>query len=270
MQDDTRNLNITHGMDVIGADGDKIGEVSGVEGEYMVVVKGFFFPSDHYIPFSAVSAVDDKVYLNVTKDAALNQGWDTVPETTTTTGAYGTDQTAAAYGTDQAAAAQGDLATDTAYVDQTVDDTVLHDETVVPGTDQTDTLRVELAEEELTARTREVERGAVHIDKVTTEEQQTIDVPVTEEQVTINRRVVDRDVAPGDATFEEGTIEVPLRGEEVEVEKRARVREEIEVGKEQVTTSERVTDTVRREEARITDDTETVVDDVDGVDRPLR
>jgi uncharacterized protein (TIGR02271 family) len=256
----SRNFNITHGMDVVGADGDKIGEVSGVEGEYIIVVKGFFFPSDHYIPFSAINDVDDKVYLNVTKDAALNQGWDTAPETTTT----------AAYGTDQATAAQGDLTTDTGYVDGTVDDTYLREDTVVSEGDNADSLRVELAEEELTARTREVDRGAVHVDKVTTEEQQTLEVPVTEEQVTINRRTVDRDVAPGDASFEEGTIEVPLRGEEVEVEKRARVREEIEIGKEQVTSSERVTDTVRREEARITDDTETVIDDVDDVNRNRR
>jgi uncharacterized protein (TIGR02271 family) len=262
MQNDYSNWTISNGMDVVGADGDKIGEVSGVEGEYIVVVKGFFFPSDHYIPFSAVNSVDDKVYLNVTKDAALNQGWDTAPTTTTTT---------AAYGTDQATAAQGDLTTDTAYTDttyadDTVTDTTLRDETIGTEVGDRDSLRVELAEEELTATTRGVERGAVHVDKVTTEEQQTLEVPVTEERVTINRRVVDRDVAAGDATFEEGSIDVPVRGEEVEVDKRARVREEIEIGKEQVTTSQQVTDTVRREEARITDDTDTVVDDVD---RPL-
>ena len=46
---------------------------------------------------------------------------------------------------------------------------------------------------------------------------------------------LDRDVAPGDTTFEEGTIKVPVYGEEVEVEKRARVREEVEIDKEQVT-----------------------------------
>jgi len=257
MQTDYSNWTISNGMDVVGTDGDKIGEVSGVEGEYIVVVKGFFFPSDHYIPFSAVNSVDDKVYLNVTKDAALNQGWDTAPTTTN-----------AAYGTDQATAGQGDLTTDTAYTDTTyaddnVTDTTLRDETV----GDRDSLRVELAEEDLTATTRGVERGAVHVDKVTTEEQQTLEVPVTEERVTINRRVVDRDVVPGDATFEEGSIDVPVRGEEVEVDKRARVREEIEIGKEQVTTSQQVTDTVRREEARIADDTDTVVDDVD---RPLR
>src|SRR3990170_1301338 len=78
-------FNITSGMDVVGADGGKVGSVANVEGEYVVVSKGFFFPSDYYIPTSAISAVDDKVYLNVTKDDALNQGWDTVPSTTSTT-----------------------------------------------------------------------------------------------------------------------------------------------------------------------------------------
>lgn len=257
MQDDYRDFNISQGMDVVGADGDKIGEVAGVEGEYIIVVKGFFFPSDHYIPLSAIDAVDDKVYLNVTRDAALNQGWETAPETS-----------AAAYGTGQANAAQGNLTTDTAYLDEAVTDSTYVDE---PVSDTT--LRVELAEEELTAHTRKVERGAVHVDKVITEEQQTFDVPVTEERVTIERRVVDRDVAPGDATFEEGTIEIPLRGEEVEIEKRARVREEIEIGKEQVITTERVTDTVRREDVRISSDADTIMEDsdtVDGDDRPIR
>ena len=129
--------------------------------------------------------------------------------------------------------------------------------------EEAERIDIELAEEELTATTREVERGAVQVDKVVTEEQQTLDVPVTEERVSVSRRVVDRDVAPGETTFAEGTIEVPVRGEEVAVEKRARVREEIEIDKEQVTGTERVTDTVRREEARITDDTGAVVEGQD-------
>ena len=77
---------------------------------------------------------------------------------------------------------------------------------------------------------------------------------------------LDRDVAPSDTTFEEGTIEVPVHGEEIEVEKRARVREEVEIDKERVTGTQQVTDTVRREEAWITDHTETV----EGGPRPRR
>jgi uncharacterized protein (TIGR02271 family) len=255
-------------MDVVGSDGDKVGDAAGLEGDYLIVRKGFFFPSDYYIPTSAINSVDDRVTLSVTKDEALHQGWDMVP---------------AADGTDQVSVVQDDLdrpivdpglnienpvpgATVAAGIEETAGEPFEHQATA-NATQVDDAVRVELAEEELTAQTRPVERGAVQVDKVVTEEQQTLDVPVTDERVTVNRRVVDRDVAPGETTFEEGTIEVPVYGEEVEVEKRARVREEIEVDKEQVTDTERVTDTVRREEARITDHTGSVVEDQD---RPTR
>jgi len=264
---DRSTLNISAGQDVYGADGAKVGNVSGMEGDYIVVSKGFFFPTDYYIPTGAINSADaDGIYLNVTKDEALNQGWDMLPDTT----AYRPDQ----------------MGTSQEVLDQTVVDAGLHIDNPVPRAtsdvglgesadepfdhqsttrashvDDEDALRVELAEEELTAQVRPVERGAVHIDKVVTDEQQTLDVPVTEERVTVNRRIIDREVAPGETTFEDATIEVPIRGEEIEVDKRARVREEIEIEKEAVTETERVTDTVRREEARITDDTETVVDE---------
>ena len=250
MDIDRTTLSIRGGQDVFGADGEKVGSVSNMEGDYIVVSKGFFFPTDYYIPTSAINSVDDDgVYLNVTKDEALNQGWDTMP-----------------------------VATSGSYVEEPIVDAGLHIDNPVPDTaayradadayrDDTDSARVELAEEELTARTRPVERGAVHVDKVVTEEEQTLDVPVTEERVNVTRRVVDRDVAPGETTFDEATIEVPVRGEDVEVETRARVREEIEIDKEAVTGTERVSGTVRREEAHITDDTGKVVD---SDDRPIR
>src|SRR5690349_14320153 len=68
---------IPEGTDVIGADGDKVGKVVAAQAQYIVVEKGFFFPTDYYIPTNAINNYDgDKVYLNVTKDEALNQGWD--------------------------------------------------------------------------------------------------------------------------------------------------------------------------------------------------
>ena len=75
MDNDRTTLNITGGTDVFGADGEKVGSVSGVEGDYLVVSKGFFFPTDYYIPTSAITTADDDgVYLNVTKDEALQPG----------------------------------------------------------------------------------------------------------------------------------------------------------------------------------------------------
>jgi uncharacterized protein (TIGR02271 family) len=253
------NLSISGGMDVVGADDEKVGTVAELQGAFLIVSKGFFFPTDYYIPTTAVSTVDgNKVYLNVTKDEALNQGWDMVPEATTTTTAY-QDQPIVDPGLridNPVQTGSQDVSYDSAFTDQ-VDS-------------NSDTVNVALTEEELTARTRSVERGSVQVDKIVTAEEQTLEVPVTEERIHVTRRVVDRDVRAGDETFEEGTIEVPLRGEEVEIEKRARVREEIEIGKEQVTSTERVSDTVRREDIRISSDGDTVMEDVDAIDEADR
>jgi uncharacterized protein (TIGR02271 family) len=51
-----------------------------------------------------------------------------------------------------------------------------------------------------------------------------------------------------------------VRGEEVDVQKRVRVAEEIEVGKEAVQRTERVAGTVRREEVRVEESTATTTD----------
>src|SRR5690242_3392701 len=70
------------GMNVYGADGDKVGSIVAVDPRYLVVEKGFFFPTDYYIPISAIARIDpdrDEVWLTVDKDAALNQGWDVAP-----------------------------------------------------------------------------------------------------------------------------------------------------------------------------------------------
>src|SRR5215217_6911908 len=85
------------GAEVFGADGDKVGTVSEVYPGYIIVEKGFFFPTDYYIPMSAIATYDaNRVYLTVSKDAALGRGWDMRPvdletatlETTATTDTF--------------------------------------------------------------------------------------------------------------------------------------------------------------------------------------
>lgn len=205
------------GMDVIGADNEKVGEVDSVAADHFVVRKGFFFPDDHFIPMQAVASYDDeRIYLNVTKDEALEQQWTNPP------------------------VAAGDPAvadtTDADYADRTA---------------EADLTNVAVHEEELVAQRREVDRGDVEITKNVVEEEASIEVPVTEEHVNVSRRTVDREVAPGEAAFEEGAIEIPVHGEEVDVEKRTRVTEEIDIDKIAEQRTERVTDTVRREEVEI-------------------
>ena len=71
---------IPAGTEVIAADGEKVGEVVGAFRDYVVVEKGWFFPTDYYVPRDAVERYDGShVYLTVEKDDALNRGWDAVP-----------------------------------------------------------------------------------------------------------------------------------------------------------------------------------------------
>lgn len=276
------------GMDVIGSDGEKVGEIDAVEQDYFVVRKGFFFPSDHYIPFSAVDSYDDNaVYLNVTKDGALDQQWSEAPVSGTTSTNVGVDDRLGVEGTaagttwgqtdveDDSYTGVTDVSAnndvlDPAYTDKDLDG---YDRGVTGSTggtydaDYTDRNvgtyeggddTIEVREETLGARTREVERGAVHVDKHVVEEQQTLEVPVTEEEVHIERRAVDR---PADSIdLDEASYEIPLRGEEVELTREARVVEEIDIDKTARERTETVSGAVRREEVDINTDEV----DVDG------
>jgi uncharacterized protein (TIGR02271 family) len=215
---------ISVGDDVYGSDGDKVGSVAEVQSGYIVVEKGFFLPTDYYIPLSAIaSASGGQVYLSTTRDAALNSGWDVVPDVQATT--------------------MSSRATATATGEE---------------------IRIPVMEEELTATVREQEAGAVRIEKDVIAEERTLDVPVTEERVRVERRVVDRPVTAADAdAFEETVIDVPLRRETVDVQKQARVAEEVVVGKEAVQRTERVADTVRKEEVFVDEDA-TLIDETKG------
>jgi len=226
---------VSVGDEVYGSDGDKVGTVSEVQTGYIVVEKGFFFPTDYYIPMSAVASADaDRVYLTLAKDAALNSGWDAQP----------TDLETASYATAYDASTSSDV---------TAGNRAFGTGTTQVGTDEE--IRIPVIEEELTATVRPQEAGAVRIEKDVVTEEQTLDVPVTEERVRIERRVVDRPVSAADAeAFEETVIEVPLRSETVDVQKQARVTGEVVVSKEATQRTERVSDTVRREEVTVDED----------------
>jgi uncharacterized protein (TIGR02271 family) len=262
--------NVRKGMNVLGSDGEKLGEVDGVEANSIVVKKGFFFPQDYYIPADAVANTDgDNVYLSVSKDAALDQRWDTPPVGVGVTGyemneasmssPSGGERQAGSAITTNADRVSGYTRTEAGMTSgghqdhaQPFDHDVegnLHDE------DRDHAVDVPLAQEELTARTQPVERGTVRVDKDVVKEEQTLEVPVTEERVNVQRRAVDRDATVSDADFGEGSIDIPVRGEDVEVGRETRVTEEVEISKEPVQRTERVSGTVRREEVHVDDDT---------------
>lgn len=88
---------LTEGTDVYGSDGEKVGRVISVYTNYVVIEKGFFFPTDYFIPIDAIASYDgDKAYLNVTKDEAMNRGWDIAPGEGDATGAEAFDATGTA------------------------------------------------------------------------------------------------------------------------------------------------------------------------------
>jgi uncharacterized protein (TIGR02271 family) len=110
---------------------------------------------------------------------------------------------------------------------------------------------LQLREEELVVEKQTVDRGKVRVSKDVVTEQKTLEVPVRREEVTIERTPVDR--RPSDRPFDERgeTISVPVHEERVDVKKQPVVYEEIGIGKREVQATERFSDTVRREEARI-------------------
>lgn len=212
-------------MDVVGADGEKIGQVNGILGHYIVVSKGFIFTINYYIPRNAVATVSDKVHLTVSRHDALNQNWDAQP----------TDLPIADAGDDN------ELST--------------HDVTTP--------LTVRLHEEEVDASTREIERGRARVETVVTEHEHELDLPVNEEHVLVRREPVDREVKPGETVFTERTFEVPLRGEEVVIDRHVQVVEELEIDTEVVERTEHVTTTARREDVHVYDEDGNLMDATD-------
>jgi uncharacterized protein (TIGR02271 family) len=208
---------LQQGWDVYGADGEKVGDVSELHEGYFIAKQGLIFSHEHYIPFSAISRVEhDRVYLAVTKDQIEAQGWDQAPP-------HGSGVLPAA----------GRQRGQERLEDQ-------------------DTMQ--LREEQLRVNKQQREAGEVEVRKEVVAEQQTLDVPVTHEEVVIERHPVDRAEGEHRAAGEIGggqTLRVPVREEQVTVDKDTVVTEEIEVGKRQVQDTQRVADTVRREEAVI-------------------
>ena len=127
----------------------------------------------------------------------------------------------------------------------------LTDETTTARTREEE-LRVPVVEEELAVGKRTVETGGVRVHKNVTETPIVEDVQLHEEHVTVERRPVDREVRPEDMrAFENTTVEMRETAEEAVVEKRARVVEEVVVGKEMRERTEHITDTVRRTDVDI-------------------
>jgi uncharacterized protein (TIGR02271 family) len=111
---------------------------------------------------------------------------------------------------------------------------------------------VPVMEEELQLGKRAVQRGGVRVYSHVVEQPVEESIELREEHVNVERRPVDRPVEGGDmARMKDQSVEVTEMAEEPVVSKRARVREEVVVGKETTKRTEKVSDTVRRTEVEV-------------------
>jgi len=115
--------------------------------------------------------------------------------------------------------------------------------------------RLQLLEERLVPQVQPYEAGAVRLSKRVVTHTETLEVVLREEQLIIERLSGEGRVLIGDRELKEGeTVEVTLRLERAAVTKEQVVGEEVRLRKEQVQRTERVQDTVRREELDVKDD----------------
>ena len=124
---------------------------------------------------------------------------------------------------------------------------------------------IPVVQENLDVGKREVERGGARIRSRIVEKPVEENIRLREEHVVVNRRPVDREVTKGDLeNFRPGEMEITEHAEVPIVGKRARVVEEVEVGKDVTEREETVRDSVKRTEVdvdKIDPSTDTPPDD---------
>jgi uncharacterized protein (TIGR02271 family) len=114
------------------------------------------------------------------------------------------------------------------------------------------TQRMKLYGEVLRVHRDRIQRGEVRLRKEVITETQTVNVPVTREELVMERvSVAGEQAAPGAQIGESAELRIPLSEDRVSVEKEPVLREEVRVGKRDVTSVESHDETVRREELQV-------------------
>ncbi len=111
---------------------------------------------------------------------------------------------------------------------------------------------IPVIEEELEVGKRAVQRGGVRVYSRVIDQPVEEDIELREEHVRVERRPVDRTLQNGEASqLREQSVEVTEMAEEPVIRKRARVREEVVVGKETTKRTEKIRENVRRTEVNV-------------------
>lgn len=117
-------------------------------------------------------------------------------------------------------------------------------------------------DEEIHINKTPVETGSVNVRKVVHTEHKTIDVPVQREEVVIERRPASGNTSDMGSAQQE--IHIPISEEQVHVEKQKVAKEDVTVRKRTVQDTQRVDETLRKEEIKVDRDTNARGDDRRG------
>jgi uncharacterized protein (TIGR02271 family) len=110
--------------------------------------------------------------------------------------------------------------------------------------------KLELHKEELDITKNSVNAGEVVLSKEVVEEQKTVDVPVMHEEVVITRTPVNNQSSNAAISSDE-SIHIPVSQEQVDVHKYTVTTEEVSASKRQVSETQQIEETLRREEAKV-------------------
>ena len=73
--------NLHSSMRVYTSDGQKLGHIAKAYEDSFLVHKGYLFPTDRYIPYSAIASIEnDRVQLIMSADEAKQKEWEKRPD----------------------------------------------------------------------------------------------------------------------------------------------------------------------------------------------
>ena len=261
---------ITEGAAVYTADGDQLGTVKEVRGQYFKVDAPM--RPDYWLPLAVVhAAVGGELQLGIDKDR-LSEYTVAAPDAATTTAPTTAPDTA----TSTATSTQTDTiaATDTDSNSDTDIDSAHRQQSTATEGHQTEwagpTAReLELKEEELRVATQRAAAGEVRLRKEVVEETTVLEVPVRREVLLIEHVAGTGKVLVGDQELAAGeTLQLTLYEERATANTEVVVAEDVTVRTAEVQHTEQLQGTVRKEQLVVNDPQGRVVGDggTDGRD----
>ncbi len=241
------------GRDLLGSDGEKIGEIKEIyedsmtgKPEWALVSSGFFGTRSHFVPLAGAAPRGEDVLATVTKDQVKaapsieGEGKLSEADERRLFEHYGVP-----YAEEGSVTAEG--APRQATAGSEADESYNGQDTSGPNTDDAMTR----SEEELRVGTARQERGRARLRKYVVTEQVETTVPVRREEVRVEREPItdaNVDQALEGPEISEEEHEVVLHEEQPVVEKRVVPKERVALRKDTVTDEAQVSEQVRKEQ----------------------